>query len=46
MTNIPETGRTSRITIRLIVIQILVFSLLLTLGVGVHAVRLATMSTK
>ncbi|TDC23066.1 penicillin-binding protein 2 [Streptomyces sp. 8K308] len=32
MTNIPETGRTSRITIRLIVIQILVFSLLLTLG--------------
>ncbi|WP_063784152.1 penicillin-binding protein 2 [Streptomyces sp. SBT349] len=32
MTNIPETGRTSRITIRLVVIQILVFSLLLTLG--------------
>ncbi|MDT0446789.1 penicillin-binding protein 2 [Streptomyces johnsoniae] len=32
MTNIPETGRTSRVTIRLVVIQILVFSLLLTLG--------------
>lgn len=32
MTNIPETGRTSRITIRLVVIQILVGSLLLTLG--------------
>jgi signal transduction histidine kinase len=32
MSNIPETGRTSRITIRLVVIQILVFSLLLTLG--------------
>jgi penicillin-binding protein 2 len=32
VTNIPETGRTSRITIRLVVIQILVFSLLLTLG--------------
>ncbi|MEU7146599.1 penicillin-binding protein 2 [Streptomyces sp. NPDC045456] len=32
MTNIPETGRTSRVTIRLIAIQILVFSLLLTLG--------------
>ncbi|WP_103528310.1 penicillin-binding protein 2 [Streptomyces sp. SM12] len=32
MSNIPDTGRTSRITIRLIVIQILVVSLLLTLG--------------
>ncbi|NJQ04745.1 penicillin-binding protein 2 [Streptomyces lonarensis] len=32
MSNIPETGRTSRITIRLVVIQILVLSLLLTLG--------------
>ncbi|AKG42927.1 penicillin-binding protein 2 [Streptomyces xiamenensis] len=32
MSNIPETGRTSRVTIRLIIIQILVFSLLLTLG--------------
>jgi penicillin-binding protein 2 len=32
VSNIPDTGRTSRITIRLIVIQILVFSLLLTLG--------------
>ncbi|MQT02611.1 penicillin-binding protein 2 [Streptomyces jumonjinensis] len=32
MTNIPETGRTPRVRIRLVVIQILVFSLLLTLG--------------
>ncbi|MBB0243424.1 penicillin-binding protein 2 [Streptomyces alkaliphilus] len=32
MTNIPETGRTTRVTIRLVVLQILVFSLLLTLG--------------
>ncbi|MEE1928390.1 penicillin-binding protein 2 [Streptomyces sp. TRM 70351] len=32
MSNIPETGRTPRVTIRLIAIQILVFSLLLTLG--------------
>ncbi|MEV6318306.1 penicillin-binding protein 2 [Streptomyces sp. NPDC051776] len=32
MSNIPETGRTSRVTIRLIAIQILVFSLLFTLG--------------
>lgn len=32
MSNIPETGRTPRITIRLVAIQILVFSLLLTLG--------------
>ncbi|MEW1658166.1 MULTISPECIES: penicillin-binding protein 2 [unclassified Streptomyces] len=32
MSNIPETGRTSRVTIRLIAIQILVFSLLATLG--------------
>lgn len=32
MSNIPETGRTSRITIRLVMLQILVFSLLLTIG--------------
>ncbi|SFB99116.1 penicillin-binding protein 2 [Streptomyces aidingensis] len=32
MSNIPETGRTSRVTIRLVVLQILVFSLLLTLA--------------
>ncbi|MCI0383261.1 penicillin-binding protein 2 [Streptomyces sp. CNQ085] len=32
MSNIPETGRTPRVTIRLIAIQILVFSLMLTLG--------------
>lgn len=32
MSNIPETGRTSRVTIRLVVLQILVLSLLLTLG--------------
>ncbi|MFF2780918.1 penicillin-binding protein 2 [Streptomyces sp. NPDC058052] len=32
MTNIPETGRTPRVQTRLVVIQILVFSLLLTLG--------------
>ncbi|MEU6484691.1 penicillin-binding protein 2 [Streptomyces sp. NPDC046887] len=32
MTNIPETGRTPRVQVRLIVIQVLVFSLLLTLG--------------
>ncbi|MBP8531855.1 penicillin-binding protein 2 [Streptomyces sp. MK37H] len=32
MSNIPETGRTSRVTIRLVGLQILVFSLLLTLG--------------
>ncbi|WP_328771613.1 penicillin-binding protein 2 [Streptomyces sp. NBC_00286] len=32
MTNIPETGRTPRVQIRLIIIQILVFSLLATLG--------------
>ncbi len=32
MSNLPETGRTSRVTVRLIAIQILVFSLLLTLG--------------
>ncbi|AJE85653.1 MULTISPECIES: penicillin-binding protein 2 [Streptomyces] len=32
MTNIPETGRTPRVQIRLVVIQILVVSLLLTLG--------------
>ncbi|WP_250298423.1 penicillin-binding protein 2 [Streptomyces sp. A 4/2] len=32
MSNIPETGRTTRLQIRLVVIQILVFSLLLTLG--------------
>ena len=32
MSNIPETGRTPRVQIRLIVIQVLVVSLLLTLG--------------
>ncbi|MFD9814826.1 penicillin-binding protein 2 [Streptomyces sp. NPDC059080] len=32
MSNIPETGRTTRVTARLVAIQILVFSLLLTLG--------------
>ncbi|MEE1753608.1 penicillin-binding protein 2 [Streptomyces sp. SP18CS02] len=32
MSNIPETGRTPRVQIRLIVIQVLVFSMLLTLG--------------
>ncbi|MFJ6749975.1 MULTISPECIES: penicillin-binding protein 2 [unclassified Streptomyces] len=32
MSNLPATGRTSRVTVRLIAIQILVFSLLLTLG--------------
>ncbi|MDJ0384686.1 penicillin-binding protein 2 [Streptomyces sp. G-G2] len=32
MTNIPETGRTPRVRIRLVIIQVLVFSLLLTLG--------------
>ncbi|MEK2473537.1 MULTISPECIES: penicillin-binding protein 2 [Streptomyces] len=32
MSNIPETGKTSRVTIRLVAIQILVFSLLATLG--------------
>ncbi|MFD9504077.1 penicillin-binding protein 2 [Streptomyces sp. NPDC060035] len=32
MSNIPETGRTQRVQIRLVVIQVLVFSLLLTLG--------------
>ncbi|MGW1538841.1 penicillin-binding protein 2 [Streptomyces sp. NPDC002309] len=32
MTNIPETGRTPRVQIRLVVIQILVLSLLATLG--------------
>lgn len=32
MTNIPETGRTPRVQIRLITIQVLVVSLLLTLG--------------
>ncbi|MGP3949375.1 penicillin-binding protein 2 [Streptomyces sp. 7N604] len=32
MSNIPPTGRTPRVTIRLIAIQILVFSLLFTLG--------------
>ncbi|OEV12103.1 penicillin-binding protein 2 [Streptomyces nanshensis] len=32
MSNIPETGRNNRVTIRLVVIQILVMSLLLTLG--------------
>ncbi|KRV46387.1 penicillin-binding protein [Wenjunlia vitaminophila] len=32
MSNIPETGRTRRVAIRLVAIQILVLSLLLTLG--------------
>jgi penicillin-binding protein 2 len=32
MSNIPETGRTARITIRLVILQVLVVSLLLTLG--------------
>ncbi|MFD3942387.1 penicillin-binding protein 2 [Streptomyces sp. NPDC058579] len=32
MSNIPETGRTPRVQVRLVIIQILVFSLLLTLG--------------
>ncbi|MYY12895.1 penicillin-binding protein 2 [Streptomyces sp. SID4919] len=32
MTNIPETGRTPRVQVRLVVIQVLVVSLLLTLG--------------
>ncbi|MER6215626.1 penicillin-binding protein 2 [Streptomyces sp. NPDC048387] len=32
MTNIPETGRTPRVQIRLVILQVLVFSLLLTLG--------------
>ncbi|TKA13248.1 penicillin-binding protein 2 [Actinacidiphila oryziradicis] len=32
MSNIPETGRTSRVTIRLIILQVLVLSLLGTLG--------------
>ncbi|NBM16684.1 penicillin-binding protein 2 [Streptomyces sp. GC420] len=32
MSNIPETGRTPRVQIRLVGIQVLVFSLLLTLG--------------
>ncbi|MCX4525848.1 MULTISPECIES: penicillin-binding protein 2 [unclassified Streptomyces] len=32
MTNIPETGRTPRVQIRLVIIQVLVFSLLFTLG--------------
>ncbi|GAA2956232.1 penicillin-binding protein 2 [Streptomyces enissocaesilis] len=32
MSNIPETGRTPRVRVRLVVIQVLVLSLLLTLG--------------
>ncbi|MEU9758783.1 penicillin-binding protein 2 [Streptomyces sp. NPDC001834] len=32
MSNIPETGRTPRVQIRLVVIQVLVFSMLFTLG--------------
>ncbi|MER6515285.1 penicillin-binding protein 2 [Streptomyces sp. NPDC060334] len=32
MSNNPDTGRTSRVRIRLVIIQVLVFSLLLTLG--------------
>ncbi|MFD3697677.1 penicillin-binding protein 2 [Streptomyces sp. NPDC058646] len=32
MTNIPETGRTSRVQIRLVIIQVLVVSMFVTLG--------------
>jgi penicillin-binding protein 2 len=32
MTNIPATGRTTRVTVRLVILQVLVLSLLLTLG--------------
>ncbi|MFJ6481992.1 MULTISPECIES: penicillin-binding protein 2 [unclassified Streptomyces] len=32
MTNVPETGRTSRVQIRLVMIQVLVLSMFLTLG--------------
>jgi penicillin-binding protein 2 len=32
LSNIPETGRTSRVQFRLVLIQVLVFALLLTLG--------------
>ncbi|MBT2466690.1 penicillin-binding protein 2 [Streptomyces sp. ISL-66] len=32
MTNVPETGRTSRVQIRLVIIQVLVLSMFLTLG--------------
>ncbi|MFD7099018.1 penicillin-binding protein 2 [Streptomyces xanthophaeus] len=32
MSNIPESGRTSRVQIRLVMIQVLIFSMLLTLG--------------
>ncbi|MFJ3199114.1 penicillin-binding protein 2 [Streptomyces sp. NPDC086989] len=32
MTNVPETGRTSRVQIRLVILQVLVFSFLFTLG--------------
>jgi penicillin-binding protein 2 len=32
VSNIPETGRTTRVTIRLVILQVLVVSLLLTLG--------------
>jgi penicillin-binding protein 2 len=32
VSNIPETGRTARVQIRLVIIQVLVFSLLFTLG--------------
>ncbi|MGW7329594.1 penicillin-binding protein 2 [Streptomyces sp. NPDC054840] len=32
MTNVPETGRTSRVQIRLVMIQVLVLSMLFTLG--------------
>ncbi|WP_329385621.1 penicillin-binding protein 2 [Streptomyces sp. NBC_01351] len=32
MTNVPETGRTSRVQIRLIIIQVLVLSMFVTLG--------------
>ncbi|MFF3858306.1 penicillin-binding protein 2 [Streptomyces sp. NPDC002209] len=32
MSNVPETGRTSRVQIRLVILQVLVFSFLFTLG--------------
>ncbi len=32
MTNVPETGRTSRVQIRLVIMQVLVLSMLVTLG--------------
>ncbi|OEJ31985.1 penicillin-binding protein 2 [Streptomyces subrutilus] len=32
MTNVPETGRTSRVQIRLVIMQVLILSMLVTLG--------------